>query len=168
MYKHKDEYVQYVYDEMSKMVDSITEEKDDSPIYEDTVVKPETQTFQTIIQAININLQYLTLSLPNADILPEDSKYIHALCKRYMRVYEKTQRAQSPVSVYKVQSPRVFTDKVQSPRVFTDKVLNPRVLQASNSLLENSVCILQNPKSQKSSAFSKRQHRNTNTNWRRN
>ena len=158
MYKHKDEYVQYVYDEMSKMVDSITEEKDDSPIYEDTVVKPETQTFQTIIQAININLQYLTLSLPNADILPEDSKYIHALCKRYMRVYEKTQRVQSPVSVY----------KVQSPRVFTDKVLNPRVLQASNSLLENSVCILQNPKSQKSSAFSKRQHRNTNTNWRRN
>lgn len=165
MYKHKDEYV---YDEMSKMVDSITEEKDNSPIYEDPEANAEKQTFQTIIQAININLQYLILSLPNDNILPEDSKYIHALCKRYMRVYEKTQSS-ALVPMVKVQRPCVFTNKVQNFHVLTPKVQSPaHLVQHSNSLLENPVSILQSPRSQKASMSSRRhRHRNTNTNWRK-
>jgi hypothetical protein len=57
---------------------------------QDKNTNDETNTFQPIIQSINLNLQYLTLSLPNNAILSEDTDHIYKLCKEYIRIYEKT------------------------------------------------------------------------------
>jgi hypothetical protein len=87
---------------------------------EDTTINGETKTFQHIIQSINLNLQYLTLSLPNENILPEDNAHIYKLCKEYIQIYEKiyqkpTSAKPTSAKVTIVSSPR-NRKNTKSPR----------------------------------------------------
>lgn len=82
---------------------------------EDTNINGETKTFQHIIQSINLNLQYLTLSLPNENILPEDNAHIYKLCKEYIRIYEKIYEKPTSPKVTIVSSPR-NRKNAKSPR----------------------------------------------------
>ena len=85
-----------------------------------TIVDDETNTFQHIIQSINLNLQYLTLSLPNDNILPEDNVHIYKLCKEYIRIYEKTS------STKNIQSPPRKSKKHTKTSSARPEILNWR------------------------------------------